>query len=41
MKNKIYLMITIAFFGLAFEGCSASFSTGNANANTAKTTTMA
>lgn len=41
MKNKIYLMITIAVFGLAFGGCSASFSTGNNGANTAKTTNTA
>lgn len=42
MKNKLFLMITISVFGLFFAGCSASFTTGDANnANTAKPTNTA
>ncbi len=41
MKNKIFLMITISAFGMSFAGCSASFSTGNGNANTTKPTNTA
>ena len=41
MKNKIILMLTISVFGMIFSGCTASFSTGNNSANTAKTTNTA
>lgn len=36
MKNKFFLMIAISAFGVFFAGCSASVSTGNNAANTAK-----
>lgn len=36
MKNKIILLVAISAFGMSFAGCTASFSTGNNTATTAK-----
>jgi len=36
MKNKIFLLAAISAFGMSFAGCTASFSTGNNTATTAK-----
>jgi len=36
MKNKIILLAAISAFGVSFAGCTASFSTGNNTATTAK-----
>jgi hypothetical protein len=36
MKNKIFLLAAISAIGMSFAGCSASFSTGNNTATTAK-----
>lgn len=38
MKKNLLIMLSISAFGLYSAGCSASFSTGNAEANTVKAT---
>jgi hypothetical protein len=41
MKNNIILLAAISAFGMSFTGCTASFSTGNNPANTAKSVNTA